>query len=69
LSELELYGRCFLLHLSCNHLQSEYVEVEGMDMLGVEGMNMVKELNLPSNHRLMEEGMNMTGIPMWRWMV
>jgi hypothetical protein len=64
-----VYEKCFLLHLSCNHLQSEYVEVEGMDMLGVKGMNMVKELNLPSNHRLMEEGMNMTDISMWRWMV
>jgi hypothetical protein len=30
--ELELYVRCFLLHPSCHHLQSEQVEVEGMDM-------------------------------------
>jgi hypothetical protein len=32
-----------------------------MDMLEVEGMDMVEEQNHPTNHRLGEEGMNMVG--------
>jgi hypothetical protein len=79
--ELELYGRCFSLHLSCHQL-----EVEDIDMLEVEGTNMVQEHNYPMNHQLEEEGMNMLeeyyhltihrlevkdmdimGIHMWRW--
>jgi hypothetical protein len=59
LTELELYGRCFLLHPSCHHLQSEHVEMEGMDIPEVEGMNMVEKHNHPTNHRLGEEDMNM----------
>jgi hypothetical protein len=39
----ELYGRCFLLHPSCHHLQSEHVEVEGMDISEVESTDMVEE--------------------------
>jgi hypothetical protein len=35
--------RCFLLHPSGHHLQSEWVEVEGKDMLEVEGMNILAE--------------------------
>jgi hypothetical protein len=35
-----------------------------MDMPEVETMNMVKEYDYPSNHRLWEEGMNMAGIHM-----
>jgi hypothetical protein len=35
-----------------------------MDMLEVEGMNMLEEHDHLSNHRLGEEGMNMTGICM-----
>jgi hypothetical protein len=38
---LELYGRCFPLHPSFHHIQSELVEMEGMDMPEVEDMNMV----------------------------
>jgi hypothetical protein len=59
LTELELYVKCFLFHPSCHHLQSEQVEVEGMNMPEVEGMNMVKEQDHPMNHRLGEEGMDM----------
>jgi hypothetical protein len=57
LSELEWYGRCFSIHLSCHHLQSEHVEMKSMDMLKVEGTNMVKEHGHPTNHQLGEEGM------------
>jgi hypothetical protein len=57
--KLELYGRCYPLHSSCHHLQSEQIEVEDMDMSEVEGMNMVKEQDHPTNHRLGEEDMNM----------
>jgi hypothetical protein len=35
-----------------------------MDMTEVEGMNMVKEHDHPSNHWLGEEGMNMTSTHM-----
>jgi hypothetical protein len=59
LTELELYEMCFLLHPSCHHLQSEHIEVEDMDMLKVEGMNMVEKQDHPTNHQLEEEGMNM----------
>jgi hypothetical protein len=70
--ELELYGRCSPHHPSCHHLQSEQVEVEGMDMLEVDSMNMVEEQDHPMNHRLGEEDMNMVGIYMvevgvWIW--
>jgi hypothetical protein len=61
LSGLELYGRYFLLHLSCHHLQSEQVEVEDMDMLKVEGVNMVKEHDHSSNHWLGKGGIDMVG--------
>jgi hypothetical protein len=44
---LGLYVRCFPLYLSCHHLQSEHVEVEGMVMTEVDGMNMVEEHNHP----------------------
>jgi hypothetical protein len=52
LTEHELYERCFPLHPSCHHLQSEQVEVEGMDKTEVEGMNVVEEYDHPMNHRL-----------------
>jgi hypothetical protein len=52
--ELELFGRCFLLHLSCHHLKGEYVEVEGMNMLEVEDMNMLEEHKCSLNHWLEE---------------
>jgi hypothetical protein len=81
--ELELYDRYFPLHLSCHHLQSEQVEVEGTDMveehdhptnhrLGKEGMKMVEEHYHPTNHRLEVEDMDMVGIHMvevgvWIW--
>jgi hypothetical protein len=61
LIELELYGRCYLCHPSCHHLQSEQVEAEGTDMSEVEGMNMVEEQDHPMNHQLGEEDMNMVG--------
>jgi hypothetical protein len=61
LKELELYERYSPRHLSCHHLRSEQVEVEGMDMPEVEGMNMFEEQDHPMNHRLGEEGMNMVG--------
>jgi hypothetical protein len=72
LSELELYERCFSFHPSCHHLQSELVDVEDMDMLEVEGLNMVKEHDHPSNHRLRDEGLDMADIHMvevdvWIW--
>jgi hypothetical protein len=52
LKELELYERYSSRHLSCHHLQSEQVEVEGMDMSKVEGIDMVEEQDYPTNHRL-----------------
>jgi hypothetical protein len=52
----------FLRHLSCHHLRSEQVEVEGMDMPEVEGMDMVEEQDHLTNHRLGEEGMNMVKV-------
>jgi hypothetical protein len=58
LTEFELYGRCCPLHPNCHHLQSEQVEIEGMDMSKVEGMNMVEQ-DHPTNHQLREEDMNM----------
>jgi hypothetical protein len=39
-------------HPSCHHIQSEHVEVEVMDMLEVDGMDMVEEQNHPTNHRM-----------------
>jgi hypothetical protein len=48
-------------HLSCYQLQSEQIEVEGMYMLEVKGMDMVEEQDHPTNHRLGEKGMNMAG--------
>jgi hypothetical protein len=50
LKELKLYEMYSLRHLSCHHLWSEHVEVEGMDR--------VKKQDHPTNHRLGEEGMN-----------
>jgi hypothetical protein len=47
--------------MSCHHLRTEQVEVEGIDMSEVEGMDMVKEQDHPTNHRLRDEGMNMVG--------
>jgi hypothetical protein len=44
---LGLYVRCFSLYLICHHLQSEQVEVEGMDMTEVDGMNMVEKHDHP----------------------
>jgi hypothetical protein len=40
--------------------------VEGIDMSEVEGMNMVKEQDHPTNHRLRDEGMNMVGSNMMK---
>jgi hypothetical protein len=54
-----LYERYSPRHLSCHHLQTEQVEMEGMDIPEVEGMNMVEEQDHLANHRLGEEGMNM----------
>jgi hypothetical protein len=48
-------------HPSCHQLQSEQVEVKGMDMSEVEGINMVEEQDHLTNHRLVKEGMNMVG--------
>jgi hypothetical protein len=59
--ELEMYERCFPLHPSCHHLQSEQDEVEGMDMTEVVGTNKVEEYDYPTNHG--EEGMNNRGAP------
>jgi hypothetical protein len=53
-----LYERYSPRHLSCHHLRSEHVEVEGMDMPKVKGMDMVEEQYHPMNHQLGEEGMN-----------
>jgi hypothetical protein len=62
----------FSFHPSCHHLQSEQVDVEDMDMLEVEGVNMVKEHDHPSSHRLRDEGLDMADIHMvevdvWIW--
>jgi hypothetical protein len=56
-----LYESYYLHHSSCHHLWSEQVEVDGMDIPEVEGMNMVEEQDHPANHCLEEEGMNMVG--------
>jgi hypothetical protein len=56
-----LYERYSPHHPSCHHLRSEQVEVEGMDISEVEGMDMVDEQDHPTNHRLGEDGMNMVG--------
>jgi hypothetical protein len=48
-----LYERYSPHHLSCHHLRSEQVEVEGMDM--------VEKQDHPMNHRLREEDVNMVG--------
>jgi hypothetical protein len=54
------FGRWFLLHLICHHLQSEYVEVEGTDMPEMQSMNMSDERPLK---RLTEvEGMDTTDV-------
>jgi hypothetical protein len=37
-------------HPSCHHIQNEHVEVEVMDMLEVDGMDMVEEQDHPTNH-------------------
>jgi hypothetical protein len=50
-----------LRHSSCHQLRSEHVEVEGMDMPVVEGIDMVEEQDYLMNHRLGEEGMDMVG--------
>jgi hypothetical protein len=50
--------------MSCHHLWSEHVEVEGMHMPEVEGMYMVEEQDHLTNHRLGDEGMNMVDINM-----
>jgi hypothetical protein len=52
LKELELYEIYSPRHLSCHQLRSEQVEVEGMDIPEVDGMNMVEEQDHPMNHRL-----------------
>jgi hypothetical protein len=52
LKELELYEMYSPRHLSCHHLQSEQVEVEGMDIPKVEGIDMIEEQNYPMNNRL-----------------
>jgi hypothetical protein len=54
-----LYERYSPRHTSCQHLQSEQVEVEDMDMPEVERMYMVEKQDHLTNHRLGEEGMNM----------
>jgi hypothetical protein len=54
-----LYERYSPYHPSCHHLRTEQVEVEGMDMSDVEGIDMVEEQDHPTNHRLGEESMNM----------
>jgi hypothetical protein len=59
LPKLGLFVRCFPLDLSCLHLHSEYVEVEGIDMLDMEGKNMLEEHERPWNQRLGVEGMDM----------
>jgi hypothetical protein len=50
--ELELYEIYSPRHSSCHQLRSEQVEVEGMDIPEVDGMNMVEEQDHPMNHRL-----------------
>jgi hypothetical protein len=47
----------FSIHPSCYHLQSEQVEIDGMDMM--ESTDKMEEYNHPTNHRLREECMNM----------
>jgi hypothetical protein len=60
--EIELYERYSPRHSSCHHLRSEQVEVEGMNMPKVEGIDMIEEQDHPTNHhRLEEECMNMVG--------
>jgi hypothetical protein len=61
--ELELYERYSPCHPSCHHLWSEHIEVEDMDMLEVEGMNMVDEHFYLMNHRPEVEGMNTVKVP------
>jgi hypothetical protein len=56
-----LYERYSPRHPNCHHLRSEQIEVEGMNISKVEGMDMVEEQDYPTNHRLEEEGMNMVG--------
>jgi hypothetical protein len=64
LPELELFGRCFPLYTSVHCLQCELIEVEGMDIPDVEGMNMLEEHERPLNQRPEEEGMDIIGIHM-----
>jgi hypothetical protein len=59
--ELELYERCFPLHSSCHHLQSEQDEVKDMDMTEVVGTDKVEEYDYPTNHG--EEGIINGGAP------
>jgi hypothetical protein len=54
-----LYERYSPHHPSCHHLRSEQVEVDGVDMPEVEGMDMIEKQDHLMNHRLGEEGMNM----------
>jgi hypothetical protein len=49
-NELELHERYSPHHPSCHHIQNEHVEVEVMDMLEVDGMDMVEEQDHPTNH-------------------
>jgi hypothetical protein len=51
-NELELYEIYSPRHLSCHQLRSEQVEVEGMDIPEVDGMNMVEEQDHSMNHQL-----------------
>jgi hypothetical protein len=41
-NEFQLYEMYSPLHPSCHHLQSKHVEVEGMNILEVEGIDMVE---------------------------
>jgi hypothetical protein len=59
-----LFGRCFPLHLSGHHLQSEYVEVDGMNMSEVEGINMLDVDEHPLNQQSEVEGIDMMSIHM-----
>jgi hypothetical protein len=61
LKEFELYERYSPRHLSCHHLRTEQVEVEGMNMPEVDDIDMVEEQDHPTNHRLGKEDINMVG--------
>jgi hypothetical protein len=49
------------IHPSCHHLQSKHVEVDGMNMLEVEGIDMVEKQDQPTNHQLENDDMNIVG--------